>query len=107
MAQATTANDTRAAGAAETRGRVRVRVQEILLAAAATAVLASILAFWAWLALSVVQVGKDIVQLRSAVERNTEGIARNAETLQRIEALLLAERSGGATAPPDSTAQSR
>lgn len=109
MAQATTATDTRAAGAAETRSPSRVRAQEILLAAAATALLALL----GWLALSMVQVGEDIVRLRSAVahnaenivqlrravERNTETLQRNTQTLQRIEALLLAERSGGENAP--------
>lgn len=80
-------------------GVARVRVQEILLGVAATAVLAGILTFWAWIAISLVQVQKDVVRLRSAVERNTEAIARNAESLQRIEALLQAERSSGETAP--------
>lgn len=90
--------------------RIRVRVQEILLGFGATALLALL----GWLALSVVQVREDIVQLRgevalvrSEVKRNTESIqqlraevARNTESLQRIEALLLAERDGRRGAPP-------
>jgi len=97
-----------AATATAAPGAARVRVQEILLTAAATALLILL----AWLASSMVQVGKDIEQLRgevtlvrSAVERNAEGIERNAARLQRIESLLLADRASGESAPRKSTAQ--
>lgn len=111
MAQATTVTDAHAAGAAETRGPARVRAQEILLAAAATALLALL----GWLALSMVQVREDIVQLRSAVARNTESIRHIERRLDSMDSRLdsmdarlaamqsslavLVERSGGEAAP--------
>ena len=87
-------------------GAARVRVQEILLGVAATAVLAGILTFWAWLAISMVQLREEmarntesIVQLRGEVARNTASIERNTESIRRVESLLRVERSGGETAP--------
>lgn len=90
--------------------RIRVRAQEILLGFGATALLALL----GWLALSVVQVREDIVELRgevalvrNEVKRNTEiiqqlraEISRNTESLQRIESLLLADRDGRSGTPP-------
>jgi len=52
-----------AATATESPGAARVRAQEILLTAAATALLTLL----AWLASSIVQVGKDIEQPRGEV----------------------------------------
>jgi len=90
-----------AATATESPGAARVRVQEILLTAAATALLILL----AWLASSMVQVGKDIEQLRGEVALVRSAVERNAERLQRIESLLLAGRSGGESAPRKPTAQ--
>lgn len=106
----------------ETPGVARVRVQEILLGVAATAVFAGILTFWAWIAISLVQVQKDVVQLRSAVTRNTESIRHIERRLDSMDSrldsmdsrldsmdarlaamqsslALLVERSGGEAAP--------
>jgi len=90
-----------AATATEAPGAARVRVQEILLTAAATALLILL----AWLASSMVQVGKDIEQLRGEVALVRSAVERNTERLQRIESLLLADRASGESAPRKSTAQ--
>jgi len=92
-----------AATATEAPGAARVRVQEILLTAAATALLILL----AWLASSMVQVGKDIEQLRGEVALVRSAVESNAARLQRIESLLLADRSGGESAPRKPTAQRR
>jgi len=87
-------------------GVARVRVQEILLGVATTAVLAGILTFWAWLAISMVQLREEMARNTEIIKRNTESIvqlrgevARNTESIRRVESLLLVERSGGETAP--------
>jgi len=90
-----------AATATAAPGAARVRVQEILLTAAATALLILL----AWLASSMVQVGKDIEQLRGEVALVRSAVESNAARLQRIESLLLADRASGESAPRKSTAQ--
>jgi len=90
-----------AAAATAAPGAARVRVQEILLTAAATALLILL----AWLASSMVQVGKDIEQLRGEVALVRSAVESNAARLQRIESLLLADRASGESAPRKSTAQ--
>jgi len=121
MARAITTDE--APGAA--RVRFRFQSQEVLLAllgVIAAAALAATIAFGAWLGSSMVQVREDIVQLRSAVTRNTESIRhieRRLDTMDsrldtmdsrldsmdaRLAAMqsslaLLVERSGGEAAP--------